>query len=323
MMACTDRHGRFFLRLISRHTRLYSEMITTGAVLHGDRRRLLAFDSAEHPVALQLGGADADALASAAAIGQASGYDEINLNVGCPSERVHAGRFGVALMAEPETVARGVRAMIGAVDIPVTVKCRIGIGDQADYATLCGFIETVAAAGVTSFAVHARTAILGGLSPKENRAVPPLRYELVYRLKSDYSSLEIVLNGGVATLAEAAEHLAHVDGVMIGRAAYQTPYMLAEADERIFGAHASPPERGAIVRAFMPYVRDQLARGERLHRMTRHILGLFAGEPGARLWRRILSEGAARPGADARLLAQALAVVEAHRAARRIDRASA
>jgi len=309
MMDWTDRHDRFFLRLISRQALLYTEMVATGAVLHGDRQRLLRFDESEHPVACQLGGSEPDDLARAAEIVAGFGYDEVNLNCGCPSDRVQKGRFGACLMAEPETVAAGVKAMIAATSLPVTVKSRIGVDEMEDYADLKRFIETVADAGCRTFIVHARKAWLKGLSPKENREIPPLRHELVYRLKQELPELTIVLNGGVATLDQAATHLAHVDGVMIGRAAYQEPYMLAEADRRFFGASAPAPSRRQVLEAFIPYVERELAEGTPLAHMTRHILGLYNGLPGARAFRRHLAENAHRAGADASLILEAAAKV--------------
>jgi tRNA-dihydrouridine synthase A len=318
MMACTDRHGRYLLRQVSRRALLYSEMVTADAVLHGDRDWLLGFDPSEHPVGLQLGGSEPAALAEAARIGQSFGYDEVNLNVGCPSDRVRARRFGAALMETPELVAGCVAAMIRAVDVPVTVKCRIGVAhggphddeERGTYSDLRGFVETVAAAGVTSFTVHARIAVLGGLSPAQNREVPPLRYEDVYRLKQDLPSLEVIINGGITTLDAAETHLAHVDGVMIGRAAYADPGMLAEADGRIFGAGGTEIlTRHEITRAMLPYVRRMTAEGAPLHSITRHMLGLFTGRPGARAYRRFLSENVHRPGAGAEVIEQALALV--------------
>ena len=319
MMARTDRHCRYLLRSITGRTLLYSEMVTADAVLHGDRARLLAFDRAEHPLGLQLGGSAPDPLARAAEIGQAFGYDEINLNIGCPSPRVRDGGFGAALMETPDLVADCAAAMIRAVDVPVTVKCRIGIDGRGAYADLKHFVETVAAAGVRSFAVHARIAVLDGLSPLENREVPPLRYDAVYRLKQDLPSLEVVINGGVASLDEAEAHLALVDGVMIGRAAYADPAMLRAADRRIFGAPAHPlpsrhdiagvPSRHDIARAMLPYVRRMSAEGVPLHRITRHMLGLFAGQPGGRAWRRALGGECHRPGAGAEVVEEALALV--------------
>lgn len=309
MMDWTDRHDRFFLRLISRQALLYTEMVTTGAVLQGDRQRLLRFDESQHPVACQLGGSEPDDLARAAEIVAAFGYDEVNLNCGCPSDRVQKGRFGACLMAEPGTVAAGVKAMIAATALPVTVKSRIGVDEMEEYADLKRFIETVADAGCRTFIVHARKAWLKGLSPKENREIPPLRYELVYRLKQELPELTIVLNGGVATLDQAAAHLAEVDGVMIGRAAYQEPYILAEADRRFFGASAPAPSRRQVLEAFLPYVERELAEGTPLAHMTRHILGLYNGLPGARAFRRHLAENAHRAGADASLILEAAAKV--------------
>ena len=313
MMARTDRHCRYFLRQISARTLLYSEMIHAQAVLRGDRHRLLAFDEAEHPVGLQLGGAEPDALARAAEAGQAFGYDEINLNIGCPSPRVRKGRFGAALMETPGVVADCARAMIGAVDIPVTVKCRIGIDGRGAYEDLKGFVETVAAAGVTSFAVHARIAVLDGLSPAENREIPPLRYDAVYRLKQELPQLQVVINGGVASLDDADAHLGMVDGAMIGRAAYADPAMLREADRRIFAAptHARP-SRHEIARSMLPYARRMCRDGVPLHHITRHMLGLFAGQPGGRAWRRALGGGGHRPGAGAEVIEEALALVPEH-----------
>jgi tRNA-dihydrouridine synthase A len=317
MMDWTDRHDRYFLRLISRRVLLYSEMVTTGALIHGPRERLLAFDPAEHPVALQVGGSEPEELARAAVFGQQAGYDEINLNVGCPSDRVQSGRFGACLMAEPQTVAAGVAAMIAEVDLPVTVKCRIGIDDMEDYPDLKAFVETVAAAGCRSFTVHARKAWLQGLSPKENRDIPPLSYETVYRLKRELPELEVCINGGIKTLEEAEAHLAEgVDGVMIGRAAYQTPYILAEADRRFFGAETAPPSRRQVVEALVPYIEARMAEGTPLKSITRHILGLYNGLPGAKLWRRILSEEAHREGAGPEVVLRALEAVEAQIAAR-------
>ncbi len=307
MMDWTDRHDRAFLRTISRQVLLYTEMVTTGAILHGDRDRFLAFDASEHPVALQLGGSEPDDLAACARAGEARGYDEINLNLGCPSDRVQRGRFGACLMTEPELVAEGVAAMIEAVAIPVTVKTRIGVDAQDSYEALQAFIAKIAAAGCTSFTIHARKAWLSGLSPKENREVPPLRYDVVYDLKRDFPDLEIILNGGVQNLDEAEQHLAKVDGVMVGRAAYQSPYILAEADRRFFGAAAASRSREEIVADFLPYVERQLSGGVPLKSITRHMLGLFNGLPGARAWRRYLSEQAHRPGAGPEVIEAALA----------------
>jgi tRNA-dihydrouridine synthase A len=299
MMDYTDRHCRYFLRLLSRRALLYTEMVTANAVLHGDRNRLLGFSAEERPVALQLGGSDPRHLATAAAIGANYGYDEINLNVGCPSDRVQTGRFGACLMAEPELVAECVAAMRAAVRIPVTVKTRIGIDERDSYDELAAFVERVAAAGCETVIVHARKAWLKGLSPKENREIPPLRYDVAYQLKRDFPRLAIVLNGGVQSLDAANAHLRHVDGVMIGRAAYENPFLLAPADARLFGDAAAVPTRADIVSRILPYVETQLARGTRLHSITRHMLGLFHGVPGARAWRRHLSAHA--PRADAGL----------------------
>lgn len=296
MMDWTDRHERFFLRQISRRVCLYSEMITTGAIIHGDRARLLAFNPDEHPVALQIGGADPAALAECARIGADFGYDEINLNIGCPSDRVQSGSFGACLMAQPDLVARAVEAMAAAVDLPITVKHRIAIDDQEEWPTLSGFVETVAGAGCRHFIVHARKAWLQGLSAKENREVPPLRYELVHRLKQEKPALIVSINGGFTTLDATAAQLDHVDGVMIGREAYQNPYVLAEIDRRFFGEAADLPSRHDIVGRLLPYVERSVADGVPLKSITRHILGLFNGRPGARAWRRSLSENAPRFG---------------------------
>lgn len=296
MMDWTDRHERFFLRLISAHVQLYTEMVTTGAILHGPRYRLLAFDPAEHPVALQLGGSEPAALAECAKIGADLGYDEVNLNVGCPSDRVQSGRFGACLMAEPDLVADSVAAMRQAVDVPVTVKHRIAIDDQPEWETLIDFVDLVAAAGCEHFIVHARKAWLEGLSPRENREIPPLHYDLVHRLKAERPDLHVTINGGIDDLDAAAAHLRHVDGVMLGRAAYQNPYVLAEADQRFFGAATNAESRHAVIAAYCPYIEREIAEGRHLVGMTRHILGLFNGLRGARAWRRYLSENA--PGFD-------------------------
>jgi len=308
MMDWTDRHCRYFHRLLTRHALLYTEMITADAVIYGDRERLLGFNTEEHPVALQLGGSDPKRLAAAARIGAEFGYDEINLNVGCPSDRVQEGRFGACLMAEPKLVADCIAAMRAACDVPVTVKCRIGIDDQDSDADLERFISTVAAAGCKTFIVHARKAWLQGLSPKENREVPPLNYERVYRLKAAHPDLMIIINGGIRSLDEAEEHLAKVDGVMLGRAAYQTPYLLAEVDRRIFGSQAQPVTRREVIERLIPYIERHLARGGKLNNVTRHILGLYHGEPGGRLFRRQLSGLHER--ADVEPLLEALAVVD-------------
>lgn len=297
MMDWTDRHCRVLHRILSRRALLYTEMVTTGAVIHGDREKLLGFDPIEHPIALQLGGADADDLARAAAIGAAAGYDEINLNCGCPSDRVQSGRFGACLMAEPELVARLFAAMQAAVSIPVTVKCRIGIDDQDAEDDFRRFVDTVADAGCRAFIVHARKAWLEGLSPKENREIPPLDYDRVYRLKAERPDLTIVINGGIPDLDAARRHLARVDGVMLGRAAYQTPYLLADVDGCVFGEEAAGVDRIQIVQRYRPYAAARLAYGIRLTTLVKPLMGLFHGQPGGRLFRRILSEEGARRGA--------------------------
>ncbi|MEQ9518676.1 MAG: tRNA dihydrouridine(20/20a) synthase DusA [Parvibaculum sp.] len=298
MMDWTDRHDRFFLRLISRHALLYTEMVTAPAIIHGDRDYLLGFSREEHPVAVQLGGSVAHELVQAAKIAEDFGYDEVNLNVGCPSDRVQSGRFGACLLLEPDLVADCIAAMIAAIKIPVTVKCRIGVDDQEPREALPALIDKVSAAGCKSFTVHARKAWLQGLSPKENRSVPPLDYQLVYEMKRAYPGLEICINGGVATLDEAEDHLDHVDGVMMGRAAYENPYVLADVDHRFFGATHTPLSRHEVIEAFLPYISARLAEGVHLNAMTRHILGLFQHMPGARAYRRHLSENAHKPGAD-------------------------
>ncbi len=308
MMDWTDRHCRVLHRTLSGRAMLYTEMLTTGAILHGDRARLLAFDAAEHPVALQLGGSDPADLAQAARIGEAEGYDEINLNVGCPSDRVQSGRFGACLMREPELVAECMAAIGAAVKVPVTVKCRIGVDDQDPEESLFRLVDLCAAAGVRHFVVHARKALLKGLSPKENRDVPPLNYPLVYRLKRDRPDLTIVLNGGVANLEEAQAHLAHVDGVMLGRAAYHTPGLLGEVDARLFGESDVVTAVEAVSR-YRPYIARELAAGTHLAAMTRHMLGLFHGEAGARTWRRILTVEGVKPGAGVEVVDAALGAV--------------
>jgi tRNA-dihydrouridine synthase A len=321
MMDWTDRHCRVFHRQLTRHARLYSEMVTAEAILHGKRDQLLGFSDVEHPIALQLGGSDPAKLAAAAEIGLTYGYDEINLNVGCPSDRVQSGRFGACLMAEPALVADCVRAMARVVSVPVTVKCRIGIDEQDSEVDFQRFIETVADAGCGVFIVHARKAWLSGLSPKENREVPPLDYARVYRLKAARPDLRIVLNGGIETLAACTEHLQHVDGVMLGRAAYQTPYLLADVDRVLFGAEAKPISRSAALEAMLPYVEAHLARGGRLNNITRHILGLYHGEPRARVFRRHLSENAVGGSAGVEVLQNAIGLV-ADRGERRFESAA-
>ena len=311
MMDWTDRYCRVFHRLATRHAVLYTEMVTTGAVIHGDRDRLLGFDTVEHPIACQLGGSDPTDLAASARIAADYGYDEINLNVGCPSDRVQSGRFGACLMAEPALVGDCVSAMREAVGIPVTVKSRIGIDDNDSYDALVHFVDAVRKGGCETFIVHARKAILKGLSPKENREIPPLHYDFVYRLKQDFPDLEVHLNGGVQSLGEAQTHLEKVDGVMIGRAAYNSPSILLSADEIIFGDASPQATQSAhdLVRAYIPYIEQQTAAGVPLVRMTRHILGIFNGRPGARAWRRYLSENATRKGAGPDTVRQALTLV--------------
>ena len=303
MLDWSDRHFRYFVRLISRRVLLYTEMVTTAAVLRGDRNRLLNYHPHEHPLAIQLGGSDPDALAQCARIAEDFGFDEVNLNVGCPSDRVQSGRFGACLMAEPELVGACVAAMKAATSLPVTVKTRIGIDDRDSYPELAGFVQTVADAGCRTFIIHARKAWLKGLSPKENREIPPLRYDVARRVKQDFPALEIVLNGGIASLEQAASHLQDFDGVMIGRAVYHNPYFLADADRLLFGDDRPVPSRREVLEAFLPYVEAELARGVRLHGIARHILGLFHGTPGGRRWRRQVSEDAVKPGADVTVLA--------------------
>ena len=306
MLDWTDRHCRYFLRLITRRTLLYSEMVTTGALIHGDRDRHLDFDPAEHPLALQLGGSDPAAMALCGRLGADWGYDEININVGCPSDRVQNGRFGACLMAEPQLVAECVAAMKAVVPVPVTVKSRIGIDERDSYGELVDFVGAVTQVGCDALVVHARKAWLQGLSPRENREIPPLRYDVVQRLKQDFPDLPVVLNGGVLDLESAAAFLHHLDGVMIGREAYQNPWILAEADRLIFGEPGSPPTRHEVMERLIPYLERHLARGVPLNAMSRHILGLFQGQPGARAWRRHLSENAHKPGAGVEVLTAAL-----------------
>lgn len=310
MMDWTDRHDRYFLRLIAPQILLYTEMLTARALLHGDYRYLLQFDPLEHPVALQLGGSEPQFLAQAAQRGEDFGYDEINLNVGCPSDRVQSGRFGACLMQEPALVADCVAAMCEAVKLPVTVKCRIGVDEQDAYEDLVGFVKTVAAAGCGIFIVHARKAWLQGLSPKENREIPPLRHEVVRQLKQDFPHLTIIINGGIKTVMEVEEQLKSVDGVMIGREAYANPYFLAALQKKYYSAEQLPESRAAVIEKLLPYVREQLGKETRLSHITRHILGLFRGEKGANKWRRYLSENAHRNGAGIEVLLSALKLVE-------------
>lgn len=309
MMDRTDRHFRYFLRLISKHTLLYTEMITSRAIVHGDRNRLLDYSDREHPLALQVGGSDPAELSACTQIAEDMGYDEINLNVGCPSDRVQSGKFGACLMAEPELVAECINKMRQDVRIPVTVKTRLGIDDLDTYEHLAAFIQRTSATGCRTFIMHARKAWLNGLSPKENREIPPLEYEKVYQLKQDFPHLEIIINGGFTHMAEILNQFPHVDGVMIGRAAYHEPYLLAEADRVIFNDSARQHTRMEIMHEYTEYVEQQLMLGVPLHAMTRHILGLYQGQPGARAFRRHLSEHAHQPGAGINVLQLAVAPV--------------
>jgi tRNA-dihydrouridine synthase A len=312
MLDWTDRHCRVFHRLLSKQCLLYSEMVTTGALIYGGAERFLQFDPTENPVAFQLGGSNPQDLAVCAKMVADYGYDEVNLNVGCPSDRVQNGRFGACLMAEPELVAECVAAMSLAVNIPVTVKSRIGIDDRDSYQELVHFIDTVAKTGCDTFIIHARKAWLSGLSPKQNRDVPPLRYEVVYQLKQDFPQLNIIINGGITTLEQTETLLQQLDGVMVGREAYQNPYLLAEVDQRLFGATYPPVSRQQVIESLIPYIQQQLVanNGVRLNSISRHILGLFHGEYGARLWRRHLSENACRAGATEQVVLDALRFTE-------------
>ncbi|EEP90415.1 MULTISPECIES: tRNA dihydrouridine(20/20a) synthase DusA [Yersinia] len=309
MLDWTDRHCRYFHRLLTKQTLLYTEMVTTGAIIHG-KGDYLAYSEQDHPVALQLGGSDPQALAHCAKLAEQRGYNEINLNVGCPSDRVQNGRFGACLMAEANLVADCIKAMRDVVSIPVTVKTRIGIDELDSYEFLCEFVQTVAGRGECDiFTIHARKAWLSGLSPKENREVPPLDYERVYQLKRDFPALTIAINGGVKTLAEAKEHLKHLDGVMMGREAYQNPSILTQVDRELFDPNAPVVDSVKAIEALYPYIEQELSRGAYLGHITRHILGIFQGIPGARQWRRHLSENAHKPGADVSVVEQALALV--------------
>jgi tRNA-dihydrouridine synthase A len=312
MMDWTDRHCRYFLRLISKRALLYTEMIPVNAILYGSRDRHLRFDKSEHPVALQLGGSDPHELGQCAEIGARYGYDEINLNCGCPSERVQENSFGACLMHEPALVAEAVAEMRSASGLPVTVKHRLGVDESEDYVFMRRFVETIAEAGCETFIVHARKAWLKGLSPKENREVPPLSYETVYRLKQEFPQLNIVINGGIKTLDECDEHLKHVDGVMLGREIYDNPYLLADVDRRIFGEERTVPSRADVINALIPYVKAEMARGAHLHLITRHILGLYRGQAGGRAFRRTLSEGVSFRSGDYTLLEDVLYEVEQH-----------
>jgi len=306
MMDWTDRHCRVFHRLLAPSARLYTEMVHANAVIHGDRERLIGFNASEHPLALQLGGSDPDLLAQAAHIAQEWGYDEVNLNCGCPSDRVQAGRFGACLMREPTLVAECVAAMVAAVDIPITVKCRLGVDDDNDYDQFAAFVDRQVAAGAAMVVVHARNAWLKGLSPKENREVPPLRYDWAWQLKQERPALPVVINGGLASIEAVQAQAGHVDGVMLGRAAYHDPYLLHQLDT----LHTGFPlqDRQTLLRSFQPYVEQQLERGLALKHITRHVLGLFHGQPGGRAFRQVLSEGAHHAGADWSLVEQALAM---------------
>lgn len=309
MMDWTDRHDRYFLRLISPHVLLYTEMITTSALMHGDQKKLLQFHEKEHPIALQLGGSDPKELAISAKLGEEYGYDEVNLNVGCPSDRVKQGRFGACLMLEPHVVANGVSSMVDRVKIPVTVKCRIGVDDQDSYESLCHFIECVSKAGCSVFIIHARKAWLKGLSPKQNREIPPLQYDVVKKIKQDFPHLTIILNGGIRSFSEIQDHLKSVDGVMIGREAYSNPYFLAEIEEKLFKAPSVRSRKDVLI-SLMPYIEEELKNKTKLSSMTRHLLGLCHAQKGARLWRRFLSEEARKEGASSKIVRDSLSLIE-------------
>lgn len=306
MLDCTDKHERFLLRLISKHAVLYTEMITTGALIHGDKSRFLDFNESEHPVALQLGGSDPDDMTRSAELVQQWGYDEVNINVGCPSDRVQSGSFGACLMKAPEIVAQNVKQMQAAVDIPVTVKCRIGVDEQEPRDSLWALVEASAGAGCDVFVVHARKAWLKGLSPKANRDVPPLDYELVYQLKEAFPELEIIINGGIDTIEQCQTHLQYVDGVMVGREAYSNPYMMAPVDQTFYQDDTPSRSRDQVMRDYMDYIDMRLSEeGCRLNQLSRHVVGLFHGEPRSRLWRRHISQNAHLPGSDRQVLEDA------------------
>ena len=309
MLDWTDRHERYFLRLLSQRARLYTEMVTTGALIYGDAERHLKFSNEEHPVVLQLGGSDPQQLAVCAAMAESRGYDEVNLNVGCPSDRVQSGRFGACLMADPSLVAECVKAMQNSVSVPVTVKCRIGIDNNDSDSFLQSFIEQVARAGCETFIIHARIAILQGLSPKENREIPPLNYERVYRIKDVNPDLKIVLNGGITSLEQAKALLEHVDGIMIGREVYHNPWLISDVDTNFYGCDRQISTRHNVLRAYLPYVKGQLIEGTPLQHMTRHILGIFHGQPGGKAFRRHLSENAFRKDAGIDVLEKAMSLV--------------
>jgi tRNA-dihydrouridine synthase A len=310
MLDWSDRHCRVFWRQLSRHAVLYTEMITTGALIHGDQARHLDYSDIEHPFALLLGGSDPEALAISVRMAEQWRYDEVNLNCGCPSDRVQNGFFGACLMSRPNLVADCVKAMKDACDLPITVKHRIGIDEQEGYGPLQEFVGAITEAGTDAIIVHARKAWLQGLSPKENREIPPLKYDLVYQLKHDFPALEIIINGGIQTLEDANSHLPYVDGIMMGRSAYQTPFLLSEVDERFYQQAATSKTRRDIIHDLFPYIETELAKGTRLNHMTRHILGLFNGQAGGKLFRRHISENAHRPGAGIEVLSDALAFVE-------------
>ena len=302
MMGYTDRHARYFLRLISRHALLYTEMVTTAAILHGDRNRLLRFDAREQPLAIQLGGSEPAELAECSRIAEDAGFSEVNLNVGCPSDRVQSGRIGACLMAEPGLVAEAVHAMRSAVAVPVTVKCRIGIDEMESYEAFNAFVENVAASGCDTFIVHARKAWLQGLSPKQNREIPPLKYNFVYRLKQEHPQFNIVINGGIRSLDEMALHLQHVDGVMLGREAYHNPYLLARVDHLFYAEPAADRSRNEIIDEYIGYIEQQLGEGERLHAVTRHLHGLYKYMPGSNAWKQYLSTHGHKPDAGVEVL---------------------
>lgn len=310
MLDWTDSHERIFLRLLSKRAMLYTEMVTTGALIHGDAKRYLNFNKEEHPVALQLGGSEPKAMAICAKMAEDEGYDEVNINVGCPSDRVQNGAFGACLMAEPELVAENVSAMQAAVDIPVTVKNRIAIDEMEEYESLHRFLSIVSEAGCETFIVHARKAWLKGLSPKQNRDIPPLNYDLVYQMKREFPNLEIIINGGIKTIEESEHHLEQVDGVMVGREAYHNPYMMIEVDQRVYGDEYTPPlSRHEVLEAYIEYMERQMSKGANLKHMSRHILGLFTGMAGAKAWRRHISENAYKAGADIGVIKKAASFI--------------
>lgn len=310
-MTHTDRHFRYFLRLISRHVFLYTEMITTGAIIYGKQYHRLEFDSTEHPLALQLGGSNSHDLSECAKIAEQMGYDEINLNIGCPSDRVQNGQFGACLMSQANLVAECVNSMQNSVSIPVTVKTRTGIDNMDDYEFLQNFIETVSSAGCDTFIIHARKALLNGLSPRQNREIPPLTYDKVYTIKNDFPELEIIINGGIKNIAKANNHLSYVDGVMIGRAICSNPYLLATTDRQLFNDDSMPLDRDDVINRYMGYIQSQLSQGNSLQKMSKHILGLYQGEPGARKWRRYLSENIYKENCGIEVIADALKCMHA------------